>query len=127
MVWFLWGLALWELLATSIAARIGRTHSVTLSFVMAARHADVVVAAFSVVGACPASLRPKDKSRAAPVVAYHGTADEVIAIRDVRDSVAAWGRAGSEARLREYAGVGHTATDAMHADLDADMHQAIKR
>lgn len=105
----------------------GYTQGAMLSFVMAARHPNEVVAAFPVVGACPLSLRPKDKSRAAPVVAYHGAADDVIDIQSVRESIEAFKREGNEARLREYAGVRHTATDAMHGDLDRDMHEAVAR
>jgi len=120
---------LWKGIAALAGSRrvivAGYTQGAILSFVMAARHPDVVVSAFPVVGACPESLRPKDKSRAAPLVAYHGTADDVIPVQAARDSVDAFKRAGSDARLREYAGVRHTATDAMHADLDVDMQKAL--
>lgn len=122
---------LWKGIAALAAGRrvvvAGYVQGAMLSFVMAARHPNEVLAAFPVVGACPASLRPKDKSRAAPVVAYHGAADDVIDIQSVRDSIEAFKREGNDARLREYPGVRHTATDAMHADLDRDMHEAVAK
>jgi phospholipase/carboxylesterase len=101
----------------------GFTQGAILSFVMAARHPDAIVHAFPVVGACPTALFPK--ARAAPLTAYHGTADDVLPIQVVRDAVDTLKRFGSEAQLREYAGVRHTATDAMHDDLRRDMQKAL--
>lgn len=101
----------------------GFTQGAILSLVMASRHPDIV-GAFPVVGACPEALLPK--ARAAPVVAYHGTADEVLPIQVTRDAINAFKQQGNGAILREYPGVRHTATDAMHADLDADMQKALQ-
>jgi phospholipase/carboxylesterase len=101
----------------------GYTQGAILSFVMAVRHPDMIVHAFPVVGACPDALLPK--ARAAPLTAYHGTADESLAIQVVRDAVDAFKRRGNHAVLREYAGVRHTSTDAMHVDLKADMQKAL--
>lgn len=118
---------LWKGIAALGRRRVvvaGYTQGAILSYVMAARRADVVIAAFPVVGACPASLRPNGKQPHAPVVAYHGTADEVVPIAAARESIAAFQAQGGS-RLREYPGVRHTATDAMHADLDADMHPVV--
>lgn len=57
---------------------------------------------------------------------YHGTTDDTLAVASARDAVAAWTREGSEARLREYAGVGHSPTDKMHADLWDDMKMSLR-
>ena len=122
---------LWKGIAELAAGRklivAGYSQGAVLTFVMASRHPDAVVHAFPVCGACPEALRPKNKSRAAPLVAYQGTADEVLAIQVGRDSVEAWKREGNEAQLREYAGVGHTATDEMHHDLWIDMQKALTK
>ena len=104
----------------------GFTQGAILCFVMAARHPEAIVHAFPVVGACPDALLPRNKARAAPLTAYHGTADDVLAVQVVRDAVNAFKQQGNEAVLREYAGVRHTATDAMHEDLRADMQKALK-
>jgi len=121
---------LWKGIAALAASRrvvvAGFTQGAILSFVMASRHPDAIVHAFPVVGACPEALLPKNKARAAPLTAYHGTADDILAIQVTRDAVNAFKREGNQAQLREYAGVRHTATDEMHADLDADMHKALQ-
>ena len=121
---------LWKAIAELAASRkvilAGYEQGATLSFVMAARHPDAIVHAFPVVGGCPDTLLPREKSRAAPVTAYHGTADELVAIQGARDAVDAWKREGNEATLREYAGIGHSPTDKMHADLWSDMEKALR-
>ncbi len=120
---------LWKGIADLAASRrivvAGYSQGAVLAFVMAARHAGPVAGAFAVAGACPAALLPKDKSRAAPLVAYHGTADDVFAVQLARDAIKAFEQQGNEARLREYAGVSHAPTDALHADLRADMQKVL--
>lgn len=120
---------LWKGIADLAGSRpvivAGYTQGAVLSFVMAARHADAVVHAFPVAGACPEALLPRNKARAAPLTAYHGTADDTVAVQAARDAVDAFRREGSEAVLREYAGVGHEPSDKMHADLWADMQSAL--
>jgi len=104
----------------------GFTQGAILSFVMASRHPGAIVHAFPVVGSCPDALLPKEKARAAPVTAYHGTADETLPIQVVRDAVNAFKQGVNEALLREYPGVRHTATDQMHLDLKGDMQKALR-
>lgn len=120
---------LWKGIADLAGSRrvivAGYTQGAILSFVMAARHADAVVHAFPVAGACPEALLPRDRARAAPLTAYHGGADDTLAIQAARDAVDAFKREGCEAVLREYAGVGHEPSDKMHADLWADMQKAL--
>ena len=50
----------------------------------------------------------------------------LLAKKSPNDAVNAFKQQGNEAVLREYAGVRHTATDAMHEDLRADMQKALK-
>lgn len=119
---------LWKGISALAAGRrvivAGYTEGAMLSFVMAMRHPDAIVRAFPVVGSCPTSLIPKDKIRVAPITAYHGAADDVIPLATVKENVEAIKKIGGDIELREYAGVKHTATDKMHADLNADMQKA---
>jgi phospholipase/carboxylesterase len=98
-----------------------------LSFAMASRRPDVVAHAFPVSGSCPGPLLPKDGAKAAPLLAFHGTDDEVLDIRWGREAVAAFAAQGNEAELREYPGVGHAVTPEMRADLWAAMKKALPR
>lgn len=88
-----------------------------LSYAMASRHADIVSRAFPVSGSCPGPLLPKENVRAAPVLAFHGTADRVLDVTWDREAIHAFKARGNDATLREYEGVGHTLTTEMHADL----------
>ena len=88
-----------------------------LSFAMAARHPDEVVHAFPVAGSCPGPILPQNKAHAAPLLAFHGTADAVLDVKWGREAVNAFREQGNQAELREYEGVGHTITKQMHADL----------
>lgn len=103
----------------------GFSQGAILSYVLAARHPESVVHAFPVAGCCPVALRPKDKTRIAPITAYHGTADDIIALAADKDTKAAYEAAGGKVTLREYPGVHHTATDEMHHHLFADMIAAM--
>jgi phospholipase/carboxylesterase len=96
-----------------------------LSFTMAARHAGRIAAAFPVSGACPGPLLPKNRARAAPLVALHGTADEVLAFKGGKGAVEAFKEQGNEATLKAYPGVGHTITPEMRADLWAEIQRAL--
>jgi phospholipase/carboxylesterase len=96
-----------------------------LSFALAARHPDAVAKAFPVAGLLPGALAPK--ARAAPVVAFHGTADDVLDVEGGRAAVAAFQAAGGEALLREYPGVRHTITTAMRVELWAEIQKALPR
>jgi phospholipase/carboxylesterase len=96
-----------------------------LSFAIAARHPDAVAKAFPVSGSCPGPLLPRNKARAAPLVAFHGTADPVIAFKWGRGAVDAFKEQGDDATLHEYPGVGHTITPAMRADLWAEIQRAL--
>jgi predicted esterase len=120
---------LWQGIAALAAGRkvivAGYDQGAVLSFVMAARHADAIAAAFPVCGMCPEALLPKSGARAARLVAYQGAADDVFPIASTRASVEGFTRAGGDARLREYAGVKHSPTDAMHKDLWADMQGVL--
>jgi predicted esterase len=94
---------------------------------MASRHPGAIARAFPVAGSCPGPLLPKDKARAAPISAFHGTEDDVLAIRWAREAVHAFQEQGNEATLREYPGVRHALPDAMRADLWSAIVSEIAR
>jgi phospholipase/carboxylesterase len=96
-----------------------------LSFASAARHPGKVVYAFPVSGLCPAALLPKNKARAAPIFAFHGTADTLLPFKGGKGAVDAFKEQGNVATLKEYPGVGHTMTAEMRADLWAEMQKAL--
>ncbi len=96
-----------------------------LSFAMASRHPDEIIKAFPVGGSCPGPLLPKNKSRAAPIVAFHGTADPILEIKWGREAVHAFVEQGNKAELREYEGIGHTITQQIRDDLWGEIQKAM--
>jgi phospholipase/carboxylesterase len=112
---------LWKAIAAMAGKRrvivTGFSQGGILSFAIASRHPREVVHAFPVSGSCPGPLLPKNKAPAAPLLAFHGTADRVLDVKWGREAVAAFKAEGAEAELREYQGVGHTMTAQIHADL----------
>src|SRR6185295_16566116 len=112
---------LWKGVAHLAGARrpivTGFSQGGILSFAIAARHPDAVAHAFPVAGACPGPLLPKDRARAAPILAFHGTDDHVLDLQWGREAVHAFQEQGNVAAIKEYAGVGHTMTREIHDDL----------
>lgn len=98
-----------------------------LSFALASRHGDAIAAAFPVAGSCPGPLLPRAGTRAAPLVAFHGTGDDVLAFRWGKGAVDAFRESGNSAELRTYPGVGHAMTPAMRADLWGEIQKALPR
>jgi phospholipase/carboxylesterase len=96
-----------------------------LSYAMASRHADKVAFAFPMSGSCPGPLLPQNKAHAAPIVAFHGTSDNVVAFKWGQAAVNAFKEQGNEATLRVYPGVGHTLTPQMHADLWTEIQRVL--
>jgi len=120
---------LWKAIAKLAGPRrlivTGFSQGGILSFAMAARHSDKIAHAFPVSGSCPGPLLPKDKARAAPIVAFHGTSDNVLAFKWGQAAVDAFKAQGNEASLKAYPGVGHTITPEMRADLWAELQKAL--
>jgi phospholipase/carboxylesterase len=120
---------LWKGIAKLAGARrpivTGFSQGGILSFTMAARHPDAIASAFPVSGSCPGPLLPKNHARAAPLVALHGTADNVLAYQWGSGAVNAFKEQGNDATLRSYAGVGHTITPEMRADLWSEIQKAL--
>jgi phospholipase/carboxylesterase len=120
---------LWKGIAKLAGARkviiTGFSQGGILSFASAARHPDRIAYAFPVSGSCPGPLLPKDKAHAAPLLAFHGTADNVLAFKWGKGAVDAFKEQGNEATLREYPGVGHTMTAGMQKDLWAEIQRTL--
>jgi len=121
---------LWKGIAALAAGRkivvAGYEQGALLSYVIAVRHADAVLASFPVAGACPEGLFPKDKTKAAPIIAFHATADDVVSLTSDRASVDAFKAQGNRAELREYPGVKHSPSDKLHADLNDEILTALE-
>lgn len=105
----------------------GYSQGAVLCFAMAARHPDVLLGSFPVAGACPEALLPKGGARSAPIVAFHGAKDDEFPIALARAAVDGFKQQGGAAELREYAGVGHSPSDKLHADLDVEMMKVLEK
>lgn len=101
----------------------GFSQGATVAYAMAMRHPDEISGAFLIAGRMPAKLR---STRAAPIVALHGTDDERVAIADARAEIAALQAAGLEATLFEYPGVGHTITQPMFDQLATSVRARLR-
>jgi phospholipase/carboxylesterase len=91
-----------------------------LTFTLAARHPEVVGAAFPVGGLIAPSLLPASlpmASASPPIVAFHGEADARVPVARARETVARMRAIGMNARLVEYPGVGHAIPPPMRAEL----------
>jgi phospholipase/carboxylesterase len=107
---------------------MGFSQGAFLSFAIASRHGDRVFKAFPISGSCPGPLLPKTGPGAvkpAPIVAFHGTADDVVEIKWGRAAVHGFVERGGDAVLREYPGIGHSMSREMRADLFAELERAL--
>lgn len=120
---------LWKAIAKLAGSRrmlvTGFSQGGMLSFAIASRHGDQVAYAFPVSGSCPGPLLPKDKVKAAPLVAFHGTSDNVLAFKWGKGAVDAFKERGNDATLKVYPGVGHTISPEMRSDLWAEIQKAL--
>lgn len=116
-----------ELAGTRRVIVTGLSQGGFLCFAMASRHPDRVVKSFPVAASCPGPLLPKDRAKTAPIVAFHGTADQVLAFKWGKAAVDAFKEQGNDAVLREYPGMGHGLNAQMRADLWREIQDAIPR
>lgn len=98
-----------------------------LSFAMAARHPDAIAYAFPVAGSCPGPILPKNKAKAAPLIAFHGTSDDVLAFKWGERAVSAFKEQGNDATLKPYPDVGHAMPEAMREDLWREIEKALPK
>jgi phospholipase/carboxylesterase len=97
-----------------------------VSFAVAAGWPDEVAAALPVGGDMALGLVPREAPEdAPPIVAFHGTADEVVPVGPVQEAVQALGGAGFEVDLHSYEGVGHGISPAMRQDWHAALAKEL--
>lgn len=97
----------------------GFSQGAMLAFAMASLHPDRVAHAFPVAGSLPGPLHPKyDAALPAPVLAFHGDADTVVALKWGEMTVRSFREKGGTAELRVFPGVGHSITPSMREALD---------
>jgi phospholipase/carboxylesterase len=90
-----------------------------MSFAIAARHPEVIAAAFPLSGWLPPALAATPPSSPArpPVFAFHGTADDRVPFDSGKAAVARLLAAGYHAELLEIPGVAHTVGPAERIEL----------
>lgn len=99
-----------------------------LSYALAARHADTFGAAFPLSGWFPAAIWPTEKPRdAPPIVAFHGTEDQMVPISRMRPGAARLSELGFSIDVRELPGVGHTISETERAALFDALTKACER
>lgn len=87
----------------------GFSQGAVMSYALAALHPHDIVHAFPIAGRLPVPLLPTHA--AAPITAFHGTADTMIPIDTDRETNTAFKTAGGPTELREYPGVEHHMMD----------------
>lgn len=97
-----------------------------VSFAVAAGWPDEVAAALPVGGDLALALVPAQVSDdAPPILAFHGTADEVVPIGPVDEAVRALQAAGFDVNLHSYEGVGHGISPTMRQDWHAALAKEL--
>lgn len=106
----------------------GFSQGAMLSFAMASLHPERVAYAFPVAGSLPGPLHPKlDAALPAPVLAFHGDADTVLALKWGEMTVRSFRDKGGQAELRVFPGVGHSMTPAMREALDVALVAEVEK
>lgn len=130
-----------ELVATTIARLVmerptrgkpivtGFSQGGMLSFAIAARHPDAIAAAFPIGGVLPEPLWPRGPSAGGglEVVALHGESDTRVPIGPTRNGVEALARAGFQASIQTFPGVGHGIPAPMRTRLFELLASAVDR
>ena len=100
-----------------------------LSFALAVEHGELITAAFPVGGWLPEPLWPSagPKADAPPIVAFHGEADDRVPFAPTQAAVTKLDSLGYAVELHGYAGVGHSISRPMHAELSASLGAAIDK
>ena len=95
-----------------------------LSFAVAVRHPEAIVAAYPMSGWLPPALRSPSATASArpPILAFHGTADGRVPIAESRETVAALVAAGYRAELRQFDGMDH----AMSREERGELYRRIE-
>lgn len=96
-----------------------------LSFAFASRFAPELLCALPVAGSLPGPLLPGPKQKAAKTRAFHGEADDVIALKWGVATVETFAREGGDAVMKSYPGLGHSIHDALLADYFSALEGCI--
>ena len=96
-----------------------------LSYGFASRYAAEVRCALPVAGSLPGPLLPGPKQQAAKTRAFHGDADDVIAVKWGFATVETFQREGADARLTTYPGLGHSISDGLLSDYFAALTECV--
>jgi len=99
-----------------------------LSYTLAVRHPETFRALMPIAGLLPQALWPKSLPAAAPpLLALHGTLDQLVPVDDAREAVRHLAQIGYRAELREFEGVGHSITGPMLEALRAWLNDALAK
>ena len=101
-----------------------------MAWTIAIRHPRAFTAAFPVAGFLFAEVLARQSIagvRLPPIVAFHGTADQVVPLADDRRGVRLLEQKGGRADLRIYDGVAHEIPPTLRADLFKEMAAALTR
>lgn len=97
---------------------VGFSQGAMVAYGLAASPRPAISAAFPIAGYLPPLLTPARVPAGAPrIVALHGTADSVVALRNDVVSVSGLALAGYVIELRRYPGTDHTVSPQMRTDL----------
>ncbi len=123
-----------EALHTRLASLVGKRRYVVvgfsqggfLSYALAAKYPDEIVCALPVAGALPAPLRPQKWTSSRPsIFAFHGEDDGVVAVEWDRTTNAELLRAGADAHLVTYPGLGHRTSAELRQSLYAELDRCL--
>lgn len=109
---------------------LGFSQGGMISFALAVQHPGRFAAVHPLAGWLPEALIPqkKDPDAAYPrIVALHGDADDRLPIGPTRAGAARLSALGIAVDFREYAGVGHTLSAKMRADLFEELQSETRR
>jgi phospholipase/carboxylesterase len=99
-----------------------------LSYTLAVRHPKVFRALMPIAGLLPETLWPKSlPAGAPPVLALHGTMDQLVPIDGAREAVRHLAKIGYSAQLREFEGVGHSITGPVLEAIHAWLGEALRK
>ncbi len=101
-----------------------------MAWTIAIRHPRAFTAAFPVAGFLFAEVLERQSIagvRLPPIVAFHGTADQLVPLADDRRGVKVLEQKGGRADLRIYDGVGHEIPPTLRTDLFREMAAALMR
>jgi phospholipase/carboxylesterase len=106
---------------------LGFSQGAILSYALATMAPTELAAAFPLAGLLPGSLWPDHAPpQSAPIVAFHGDADERVPFASDQQTQQALIARGFAVELRTYPSVAHTIPPAMQSDLHRELERVIR-